>query len=244
MEHTPIINMSSAGHNVCFISWALVGMQPSIVSNRRITHLLIKSLSLLQERTNRGTYVNARGQKIPGVQITMRLRQGLDAMCEDHRKTATLSSSGLLITHDDNDNVFAVLEIQSNRLNRIAVLEDRKGYGSDIVQVWMDYTDTLAKCYIMDGVDACVPSVVTADPKVVPFFEKMGFIKLSTLAPPDMPPMRNVLDTPMIHPATSHGLTTTNAGYIRYMKDHLKTWSAYWIYLCLAHMEHLDVELE
>ena len=235
--------MSSEGHNVCFISWALVGMQPSIVSNRRITHLLIKALTLLQERTNRGTYVNARGKKTPAVQITWRLRQGLEAMCEDHRKTATMPASGLLITHDDNDNVFAVLEIQGNRLNRIAVLEDRKGYGSDIVQVWMDYTDTLAKCYIRDDVDACVPSVATADPSVVPFFEKMGFVKLSTVAAPDMPPC-SVLDTPMIHPATCHGLTTTNAGYIRYMKDHMKTWSAYWIYLSLAHMDHLDVEIE
>ena len=244
MEHPPIIHMSPAGHNVCFISWALLGMQPSIVSNRKITHLLIKSLTVLQERTDRGTYVNARGDKVPGVKIAMRLRQGLDAMCEDHRKTATMAASGLLITHDDDYNVFAVLELQSNRLNRIAVTEDRKGYGSDIVQVWMDYTNTLAKCYHRDDVNACVPSVVTADPAVVPFFEKMGFIPLSTVAPPDMPPLPSRLDTPMIHPSTAHGLTTTNAGYISFMKKHLKTWSAFWIFLSLAHMEHLDVEIE
>lgn len=236
-----VISKTDKDLNVCFISWALVAAKPDILKHPRIVRLFITAMSLLQERTNRGNYTDGDGSKTPAVKIIMRLRGGVRTMCYADQKAAMTAASGLLITYDDDDAVKAVIELNHNRLNRIAVKEDRKGYGHDIVKVWMEYTNANAKGFLKAGIDACVPAVATADHSIVPFFAKLGFVPLSTVSPPDMP-VATGLDTPMVHPGTAHGLTASDAGYKAYMVQHMDAWNQYWANLSLNHLEDVGVD--
>ena len=241
-EDIPVISKSTAGYNVCFISWNVLARSPQILSHRRFARLFINALTLIQSRCDRGCYHETDGSKTPPVKIALHLRKGLRTMSAEHVEASGVANSGLLFTYNDSDEVLAVAELVLNRLNRIAVKTDRMGYGHDLMGVWCVYTGVVSKAYHYKGTDACVPAVVTADNSIVPFFEKLGFIKLSTVAPADMPGDA-VEDTPMIHPDTVAGLTKTNQGYKDFMNSHIPAWHRYWVMICLVYMEHLDVEM-
>jgi hypothetical protein len=238
-----VLYKTDAGYNTVFISWAILLMHPEMLSNRRIARLFINAMTLLQSRCDRGIYVNDDGSKTHPAKIVVRLRGGIRTFSRSDLGMAKTGGSGMLITYNSEDDVMAVMECVHNRINRIAVKEDRKGYGHDILKVWMEYTGVISKDYFVDGRDACFAAVATADNAIVPFFEKLGFVKLADVMPIGMPNTAT-LDTPMIHPSTVHALTDTFDNYNQHNNDHMQAYNEFWLNISRCNLEELGFRWE